>query len=64
MRMANLEAYVKYLEENHHPAAKIGRVLLESNSGDYLLVNLKAFVEVVERDVQAERAFMGGLLRR
>jgi hypothetical protein len=54
--MTNLEQYVRDLEDHHHPAAALGRFLLShSNSPEYLVSNLDAFVRVIQRDLDAER---------
>ncbi len=54
MEFKNLQAYTEQLKQDRHPAHKIGQFLLDhSNSPDYLIENLEAFIEVIKSDKKA-----------
>ncbi len=62
--MRHLEAYIEQLEKDRHPAAALGRFLLShSNSPEYLVVNLGAFAQVIQQDLD-EAATLGARLIR
>jgi len=63
MEMKNLKELIKRFEETNHPAQALGKFLLKhSNSPDYLIAALGAFLQAAEADRAAEIEMMKQLL--
>jgi len=63
--MRNLVAHTKRLKEHRHPGAALGEFLIQhSNSPEYLVSNLRSFLECCEEDLAEEKALFDSLIKQ